>query len=854
MKKKRSVLRRLIPWLVALALIAALVVFVGIPLYGTPEKEEENPPVISYYEDGKQTLTMENDDLLFELDATTTQFRLTEKATGRVWLSNPADAAQDAVALAANKAMLQSTLVVTYSSASGTIDFNNYTYSIENGTYSVAMEDDGSVAVTYSVGKIEKVYLLPSAITVERFNSFVSGLNSKDSKKVKNVYTLYKPEKINEVKNKDELLALYPELANQELYVLKADTSENNKKGVAAIFASAGYTQEDYDLDMQLVAGAKENKDPVFNVTIVYQLDGPDFLVKVPYDRICYRAEYPITYVTVLPMFGAASLNDEGFMFIPEGGGALIRYNNGKLSQNSYYANLYGWDYGSERIEAVSETKNTFPVFGMTRDGGSFICILEGAPSFGGIMADISLRYNSYNWMCAKYNVLHSDKYNVSAKTANLVYMFEKEMPEETICQRYRFIDSDDYVDMATVYGDYLRDRYPEMKTADADVPVSVELVGAIDKKVVRFGLPVNAVVPVTTFDQAKAIITDLKDVKNLSVRMTGWCNGGISQKVLTKVKTVGSLGGDSGMRSLIKAAAEMDVPLYFDGLICFAYRSDLTNGFVAYRDAARFTTREQIIIYPYSPIIYQQDDYYDPFYLVRPDYASRLADNLIAALKDKGAYGVAFRDIGTLLSGDYNPKGTTTREQVKQMNIDTVMKAKEAGQAVMVKEGYDYVMPYADVITDMDLSGIEYSIIDEAVPFYQIAIHGAADYTGRAVNLEGDWQTELLRCAEYGAGLNFTFMNESAEIVQDTLHTGYYGASYSQWAEDAALLIADYQRDMAGLNSQRMTGHERLADGVTMTVYESGAKVCVNYTDEDYVSGGLTIPARSYIVERGDE
>ena len=28
--------------------------------------------------------------------------------------------------------------------------------------------------------------------------------------------------------------------------------------------------------------------------------------VKVPYDRIRYRAGYPITYVTVLPMFGAA--------------------------------------------------------------------------------------------------------------------------------------------------------------------------------------------------------------------------------------------------------------------------------------------------------------------------------------------------------------------------------------------------------------------------------------------------------------------------------------------------------------------------------------------------------------------
>ncbi len=854
--KKKSILRRLIPWLVALALIAALIIFVGIPLYGTPEKQSDNPPVISYYEGGKQTLAMENDSLLFELDAATTQFRLTEKNTGRVWLSNPADAAQDKLAIAANKAILQSTLIVTYSSASGVIDFNNFTYSIENGTYSVAQEEDGSISVTYSVGRIEKIYILPTAITVERFNAFVDTMSKKDAKKVKNVYTLYKPEKVATMDNREELLAMYPELEFQELYVLKADTSENNKKNIAAIFEAAGYTQEDYELDLQLVAGAAENTNPVFNVTIVYKLDGNDFLVQIPYDRIRYRAEYPITYVTVLPMFGAAGVQDEGFMFIPEGGGALIRYNNGKLSQNSYYANLYGWDYGSERTEVVSETKNTFPVFGMTRDGGSFLCIMEGAPSFGGVQADISMRYNSYNWICAKYNVLHSDKYNVSAKTANLVYMFEKELPEETISQRYRFIDSDSYIDMAHVYGEYLRDKYPELGTAEDTVPVSVELVGAIDKKVVRFGMPVNAVVPTTTFADAEKIIADLKaqGVEALSVRMSGWCNGGITQKVLTKVKVIRALGGEKGMKSLIQAAKDMDVPLYFDGISCFAYRSGLTDGFIAYRDAARFTTREQIIIYPYSQVFYQQDDFYDPFYLVHPAYAQARSDTLIGTLQSRGAYGVAFRDIGTLLSGDYNPKGTTTREQVKQMNIDTLLKAKESGEAVMIKEGYDYVMPYADLITDMDLKGIEYSIIDETVPFYQIAIHGSVSYTGLPINLQGDWETELLHCAEYGAGLNFTFMHENAEILQDTLHTAYYGASYDQWAQDAARIITDYQREMAGLNSLRIVGHENLAKGVTVTEYENGARVLVNYSNEDYTDGALTVPARSYTVERGEE
>ena len=857
MKKKKSLLRRLIPWLVTLAALAALVIFVGIPLYSNTEEEAVAPPIISYYEGSKQPLVMENDSLLFEMDPTTTQFTLTEKATGQQWLSNPANAAQDPVAVAANKALLQSTLVVTYSSASGTIDFNNYQYAIENGTYSIDQAEDGTISVNYAVGKIEKIYILPSAITVDRFKTFTDAMSKKDSKKVSGVYTLYKPEKVETMENKDELLSMYPSLAEQALYVLKDNTSENNKKNIAAIWEANGYTMEDYESDMQLVAGAAENTDAVFNVTLEYSLDGDDFLVKVPYEKIRYRAAFPITYVTVLPMFGAAGTDENGYMFIPEGGGALIAFNNGKLAQNSYYANMYGWDYGSERTEVVSETKNTFPVFGMIKDDHSFLCIIEGASSYGGVQADISLRYNSYNWICAKYNVLHSDRYNVSAKTARLVYMFEKEMPQDTIVQRYRFLNSNSYVDMANAYGAYLRDKYPELanRTAGEEVPVSVELVGAIDKKVVKFGMPVDSVIPTTTFSEAEGIIDDLQKngVNNLSVRMSGWSNGGVDQKVLTKVRVIRSLGGAKGMKTLIQNAKQKNVPLYFDGISCFAYNSGLFQGFIPYRDAARFTTREQTKIYPYSPIYYQQDEFFDPFYLVRPAFAQKMSTNLINYLDGQDAYGIAFRDIGYLLSGDYDQKNTTTREQTKQKNIDTMLEARQKGQAVMIKEGYDYAMPYADLITDMDFNGIEYSIIDQMIPFYQIAIHGMVDYTGLPINLNSDWQSELLRCAEYGAGLNFTFMAANGTVLQDTFHNDLYGAGYASWKKDAADIITSYQQAMHGLNAQPICGHFALDENVTVTEYQNGAKVYVNYGNGDYEADGISVPARSYKVVRGD-
>ncbi|MBR3741325.1 MAG: hypothetical protein IKN04_12870 [Clostridia bacterium] len=868
--KKKSILRRLIPWLITAVLLFCLIYFVGIPLYSQKDEQVTRLPEVSYYEGGKEPIVLENDALRFELDPTTTHFKLTEKANGREWLSNPANAANDAKAKSsqANLYALQSTLLMTYTDqdkGTANISFNNYQRSIMNGNYAIENVTADSVDVVYSIGDISKVYMMPYAITEERFQMFTERMKeqlgltkSKINSKVSNVFIVYSPETLASKSDseKEAILAQYPSVAEQAIRVL--DTSKKaDYQTIADYFVQVGYNQEEFDLDQQLIASASASQKPVFNVTLRYRLEGSDFVVEVPYDEIRYRNSFPITTLTVLPMFGAAGTEDEGYMFVPEGGGALINFNNGKLSQNSYYANMYGWDYATYRSEVINETKNTFPVFGMAKNGGSFICIMEGASSYGGIQADISMRYNSYNWVCARYTVLHGDQYNVSNKTGTLVYMFEKQIPSDTVRQRYRFLDSASYVDMAAAYGDYLRETYPELKDAqlDADLPVSVELVGAIDKKVVKLGMPVDSVVPTTTFAQATDIIRELKrgNVNNLSVRVTGWCNGGVNQKVFTSVKVLNELGGAKGMELLINDAKNIGVDLYFDGVSCFAYDSGLLEGFIPFRDAARYTTREQVAITPYSPIIYKADDNQDDFYLVQPKFAQKCTDNLINALAARKAYGVAFRDIGNLLNADYYVNDMTTREQVKQMNISSLKQAREAGEAVMIKEGYDYAMPYADVITDMDLDGVEYSILDASVPFYQIAIHGAVNYTGKPINLANDWRTDLLRCVEYGAGLNFTFMAEDTWVLQDSFYTSYFGASYDAWREEALNLISAYQTALAGLNSQRITNHQILDANNRLTVYENGAKVYVNYGTEDYQAGDMLVPARGYVVEGGE-
>ena len=83
--KKKSIIRRLIPWIIVLVALAALIVFVMVPIYSRQERSFGRPTSVFYYDGDSKPLTMENEYLLFEMDAANTQFTVTNKATGKVW-------------------------------------------------------------------------------------------------------------------------------------------------------------------------------------------------------------------------------------------------------------------------------------------------------------------------------------------------------------------------------------------------------------------------------------------------------------------------------------------------------------------------------------------------------------------------------------------------------------------------------------------------------------------------------------------------------------------------------------------------------------------------------------------------
>ena len=846
-------LKSLIGPVIILAIIA-----VGVFVIMTYQEEEEPQQIVKVesYAGEETVMTLESDGLLFELDSATTQFKVTDKSSGMVWFSNPEGAADDAIAMPIEKNKLRSTVLLTYSTQGGVDTLqNNYQYSMEQQIYDIEQGAD-YIKVHYSIGDVQKEYMVPPVMTEERFNEFLSKMDKEQEVMMTNYYKKYDVNKLSkkDQEQKDELLERFPLMADNVVYALRDTVNDSVSKKLQEIMEAIGYTYEEYLVDKANDTQGKISDKPVFNLSVIYRLEGDDLVVEVPFNEIEYLKDKPVYYLSILPYFGAGSQEEEGFLLVPEGGGALINFNNGKINQNSYYANVYGWDMALDRDAIVHETETYYNVFGLAKKGASYLCIMEEGAPYAAVQADISGRSHSYNFVNSVYTMVHREQYDVSATNIGDMFVYEEQLPQdEKIVQRYRFIDSDSYVDMANVYHDYLENKYSGYLTRneDSEAPVAIEIVGAVDKIKQIFGVPVSKPLELTTYKEAEEIVTELQaaGMNNMSVKMSGWMNGGVQQKMLEKVKLISDLGSKKSLKNMTATANGLNIPVYFDGITNYAKDSDLLDGFFVYTDAARFVSKEKAELSEYSVPNYGKRDDLDPYYLLKAPIILQMAENLQSAANTYGG-GVSFADIGDTLSADYYRKDSYSRQKVMTQHAELLKGMYDKDTNIMINKGNDYAIAYADIITNMDLAGSEYTIIDKKVPFYQMALHGYVNYTGEPLNLTQNYEEELLKSAEYGAGLSFTLMKESAFTLQKTLYTQYFGAEYDSWKEKMLEIYTRYNTELGHVFHQRMTDHEYVETGVAMTTYEDGTKVYVNYTYEDVTTkDGILVAARDYVV-----
>ncbi len=819
----------------------------------TPEMEIQ---YYGYEELPEDPIVLSNEQLELTFDAETTKFQVLDKKTGTVWFSGAEDADADTKAATPQKKMLDAILVLQYANTAGdTKTLNSNAYSVEKMLYDFEVTDN-QITVRYTIGDLQRTYYIPPALTETQMNAYKENMESSVKIHIDDCYRRYDINKLREDDDKEALLAKYPELANERVYVLRDTAKEHLKAKIEVAMLEAGYTKEQYEIDAERYGVSVKNDKPAFNVTVKYRLEEDGLVVEVPYEEIRYKRAYPLVSLKVLPYFGCGSDADEGYLFVPDGSGAIMNFNSGKTGQNAYYSNVYGWDWAQSREAVVNENISQMPVFGISRNGSSMICVLEQGASYASIEADIAGRLHNQNYVCANYTITHSEKMDISSKSDSLIYAYEETLPQESLVQKYVFCEKDGYVGMAETYRDYLQKEYATYltKLEATGVPVVVDVLGAVTVVKQIAGVPKDTPEALTTYKEAADLITKLSEQgwTDLAVRYRGWFNQGLDNEPASAVKLIDELGSKRDFKALISTAKEKNIELFFDGEFQFIHSNQLLDGYMVNRDSVKLVSDEIAEMFPYSSVWYGEIETKAMYYLARPSVTKSMVKTFTDYLSKQGVTNYSFGSIGTSLGADYNEKKAVSRDAHRKMQEEMLQAFVANGSHIMTDGGNLYAALYSDYVVDGPNTSQKFSILDEEVPFYNLVFHGLVNTSGKALNLAEDYQTNLLKAVENGSALYFVFMMEEVATLQETEYTHFYGANYEMWAEVANEVYQRFDKELSHVYNQYMVDHQILEDGLTMTVYEDGTKAIVNYNYTDCTYEGQTVGARDYIVLKG--
>jgi len=804
-------------------------------------------------------LVLENDFLEFRFYPDTAGFVLRDKAGGAEWRSSPPgdDPAADPV----TKELMQSQFALQYADTAGVgMTLYSSTHSVERNAYEYELAG-GTLEVRYTVGNLSRSYLLPPAAPEERFVSFLEKMSREDRRKVEASYRLYDINNLRAGDDKNSLLSLYPDLARNKVYVLRDNAQEYMKEQIEEFLAGAGYTYDDYLEDSNRYASTSGVEKPAYNITLRYTLDGKSLVLTVPFDKIAYKPAYPITQLILLPFMGAGGTDDDGYLLVPDGSGSLIYFNNGKYSQTGYNSMVYGWDEAMPRDVVVNDSKSAYPAFGIQKNNAALLCLIEEGSAYASVRADVSGQNSSYNSVHSRFDMIHGAIMEITGRSDRAAYLYESGLPAgENITLRITPCARDGYVGMAKEYRSWLLQKYPELgRRRESGVPIAVEIVGAVNKTRHRLGIPFDMPLKLTSYKEAQSMVNDFGALgwKNVQVKLTGWFNRSVDHTVPTKIRLISELGGKRDFRELVSAAEKNGYALFPEADFLYVQDVKLFDGFSLYRDAARYVNRKRIEKYPYSFVWYGERTQWGKLkYNTRPVSMMRMVDGFTQKSANLGLKNIAFRSMGSKLSGDYNERRAVSREAAMKMRQEKLSELAKSGTGVLLNTGFAYAAPWADFITDLPLDDQGFGITDVSVPFYQIVLHGLVPYTGRAINLAEDYSKNLLKTIESGAGLYFSFMTEETAVLQETKFRQFYANEYGKWGADADALYRRFSADFAGLFGQAIEDHKVLAPGVTLTEYEDGTRVIVNFGGDAWnyrerAGVEYTIQAGNYIVLR---
>ncbi|REE85342.1 hypothetical protein A8990_11271 [Paenibacillus taihuensis] len=630
---------------------------------------------------------------------------------------------------------------------------------------------------------------------------------------------------------------------------------ENNNAIRTDLLTETNKTIQIKPIDQGFQATIRFN-DLKIGLDLIVKLDGGQLVVRIPQKSVLEGEQFKLGSVLVYPFLGATKAGDtSGYMFIPDGSGALIAYadNKGKF-KTPYEAKIYGANKGIDiaRItdsltDGAKDPYNAqFPVFGLVHGENqhALFGVVEDGKYNAKIISYASGVKTPYNWTTAQF-IVRESYLQPTSRTMGGVVVFEKNRNAEDMQLRYSFLEGSDasYIGMAKSYRNYLiahRDmpKEPIAAGGSADIPILLDVLGAETEG----SLFSNHLIPMTTVDQLSSMLNQLRDggVTRIDVVYRGWNKGGYSGTNPAPISFESKLGSANAFGKLSKQLDDQGGKLYYYADYTTAF--DTSKRFSA-RDGAAIKIDKSLLSVPTYQEVYPMK------YFMSADYAKKIAADNGSAYKKKGIASIAVDETPYELFSERVNGQVSSRSKTAESYTSMMEQLKSQAPNMAMYHPNDYMLAYADQLLDVPMHSSQYTYTSEAVPFEQIVLKGYKNYFAEPINFFANPRKELLAMIETASYPTYYLTSEQAFRLAHTNSRDVFASAFADWKDNIVKTYKQLNAALAPVQYATIEGRSVLSAGVVQVKYSNGKAIIVNYNDSAYTGEKATVEPLSYKV-----
>lgn len=487
--------------------------------------------------------------------------------------------------------------------------------------------------------------------------------------------------------------------------------------------------------------------------------------------------------------------NLPGYIFIPDGSGALIRFDDIKYYSQDYYFDVYGDPFRKRDYTIAEWSDNIYiqekdyvpfkqmmmPVWGVAygNDQDAFVAYARKGGEYLGLVFDGRDKQFEYSKIKPRFERNRKYTYRFGQSTARILILDAKENFDYDIDLKYDFLHGDgsdgslpaNYIGMALKYRDYLiRDGLIKSNVELSTGPRVDFLI--CDVKNGLFGY--EEVVATTTSDVTN-ILKDLKNhnIEHVNSSLFGWQNKGESLSHPGKADYNSKAGGKKGFKNVVRLAQEYDYEVSFQtqyGLI----NSVQFPTIGAY--AVKALTRDYgsyVLADKAKPITW--------WHYTNPDVAMSWLNNQASSVAKLGDVGITINGVSTILSPDYGR--SLNYEMAQNIYVNGTERA-----AKKVKLGANtpnqYLWKNLDNFYDIPVYNTQYLTETDSVPFLEVVLGGLVNMYAPYANLSFYDEKAMLKMVEYNLNPSFMITAEKNEDLTYTNSRDYFSTAYSDYKD----------------------------------------------------------------------